>query len=155
LLCAKICRRSLPVDYEGVLRDLFQSTVSSPYLNIPDFTANTDQMVLIFTTVWRNGLNMESIEIDYSHTCQELVNSDAWRVADLPSVAAAPDKNWLQLAKTLVEVGRFGSECNDFSRIMFIGRGMAGKSRLLSFIWRNQTRQAYHWFRAAVPSAYS
>ena len=100
-------------------------------MNVPFVTFSLHQVILIFKIIWHNGLHMESLQFDHFRNCQELVRSDEWLSSGLPQIVAAPDKNWLQLAKTLAEVGKFGSESNDFSRVMFIGRGMAGKSRLL------------------------
>ena len=122
------CADKAPVE---VVRILLDSTVQTLFCNVPGVVFSLRQVILIFKIIWHNGLHMESLQFDHSRHCQELVRSDEWLSSGLPQIAAAPDKNWLQLAKTLAEVGKFGSESNDFSRVMFIGRGMAGKSRLL------------------------
>jgi serine/threonine protein kinase len=111
---------------------LLVSTVQSLFLEVPCWcTLNILQVINIFEIIWRDGLQMQALEFDHSRNCQEVVGSSEWHSKGLPHVPAARDKNWLKLANTLVEVGNFGSESNDFSRVMFVGRGMSGKSRLV------------------------
>ena len=109
---------------------MLEATVQTLHFEASDLLLSTDQVVFIFKAICRHILVMKTLKFRCSLNCREMVSSIEWVQSGLLAVSAAPDQNWLHLAKTLVEVGKFGSERNDFSRIMFIGRGMAGKSRL-------------------------
>ena len=113
-----------------VVRALLEATVQTLHFEASDVDLSTEQVAIIFNAVCRHILVMKTLKFRCSLNCREMVSSIEWVQSGLLAVSAAPDQNWLHLAKTLVEVGKFGSERNDFSRIMFIGRGMAGKSRL-------------------------
>jgi serine/threonine protein kinase/GTPase SAR1 family protein len=122
------CLNNAPADVVNILLD---PTVQTLCLEIPGYTLSFAQLIIVFQSIWQNRLRMTSLEFDHSRNCQQFVSSAEWCSCGFPQIAAAPNKNWLQLAKTLTEIGKFGSESNDFSRIMLIGRGMAGKSRLV------------------------
>ena len=106
-------------------------SVYSLCLEIPSYELSVHQVIIVFKSIWQNGLLMKSLEFNHFRNCREVVGSAEWLSSGLPAIAAAPDKQWLRLAKSLAEIGKFGSESSDFSRIMFIGRGMSGKSRLV------------------------
>jgi serine/threonine protein kinase len=121
------CDCQAPVE---VVRALLERTLQSLHFEASDLRLTSDQVVFIFKAICRHSSVMKSLTFRCSLNCHEVVNSVEWAQSGLPAVPASRDQNWLQLAKTLAELGKFGSERNDFSRIMFIGRGMAGKSRL-------------------------
>jgi hypothetical protein len=106
-------------------------TIQTLCLEIPRYSLTSHQLIIVFESIWRNGLHMKSLQFEHSRNCQEVVRSTEWLSSCLPQVVVGPAKHWLQLANILAEIGKFGSEINDFSRIMFIGRGMAGKTRLV------------------------
>ncbi len=110
---------------------MLDATVKTLLVQCSKLEFSIHHLIVIFKSIWHNGLHMQSLEFNHSRNCREVVESAEWRSSGLPQVPAAPDKNWLLMEKTLAEVGILGSESNDFSRVMFVGRGMAGKSRLV------------------------
>lgn len=103
--------------------------------SVSHFQFSLSQVISIFTAIFdegeRKGVMMKTLNFNFSGHCIDLVSSELWRHNRLPPIPGFLNKDWLQLAKTLFEAGYFGCESNNFSRIIFVGRGMAGKSRLI------------------------